>query len=98
MLKPKPYLRSVHLIQEVDSTEYPFSIPAVAQINDLQFHEDVTFFVGENGSGKSTILEALALGMGFGAQGGTKNLRIDDAGGVSGLHEYLKLKKSDVLP
>lgn len=98
MLKPKPYLRSVHLTQEVDNTAYPFSIPAVAQLNDLQFHEDVTFFVGENGSGKSTILEALALGMGFGAQGGTKNLRIDDAGGVSGLHEYLKLKKSYQAP
>jgi predicted ATPase len=77
-----------------DEEAYPFAIPAVGQLDDLHFHEDVTFFVGENGSGKSTVLEAIAQVMGFSAQGGTKNVRIDDAGGSSGLHQFLKAKKS----
>ncbi len=94
MLKPKPFIRSIHLKEGFNKESYPFTIPAVAHLDNLQFHEDVTFFVGENGSGKSTVLEAIAMVMGFGAQGGTKNVRIDDAGGSSGLHEYLKAKKS----
>ena len=73
---------------------YPFIIPAVLHSDDLQFHEDVTFFIGENGSGKSTVLEAIAMIMGFSAQGGTKNVRMDDAGGCSGLHNFLTAKKS----
>ncbi|MBS2008775.1 MAG: AAA family ATPase [Cyanobacteria bacterium SZAS TMP-1] len=94
MLKAKPYLRSIHLKDGYDCESYPFSIPAVANLDNLTFHEDVTFFVGENGSGKSTVLEAIALVMGFSAQGGTKNLDLSDAGGLSGLHEYIKAKKS----
>jgi predicted ATPase len=39
---------------------YPFSIPAVAQLETSHFHPGVNFFVGENGSGKSTLVEAIA--------------------------------------
>ncbi len=94
MMKSKPFLRSVLLKDGFDTRSYPFTIPAVANLNNLEFHNDVTFFVGENGSGKSTVLEAIAQTMGFSAQGGTKNVRINDAGGSSGLHEYLKATKS----
>jgi predicted ATPase len=98
MLKAKPFLRSIHLTDGFDKESYPFTIPAVAHLDNMHFHEDVTFFVGENGSGKSTVLEAIALVMGFGAQGGTKSVRMDDAGGASGLHRYLKAKKSHDHP
>jgi predicted ATPase len=33
----------------------------------------VTFLVGENGSGKSSLLEAIAWAVGFGAEGGSRN-------------------------
>lgn len=61
---------------EIDESVYPFNIPAVAEIGLIDFHPNVTFFVGENGSGKSTVLEALAVAMGFGAEGGTKSVRL----------------------
>jgi len=96
--KEKPYLRSILLQDGFDSETYPFSIPAISQLNELEFHEDVTFFVGENGSGKSTVLEAIALLMGFSAQGGTKNFCIDDASGLSQLQNFLKAKKSYAHP
>ena len=40
---------------------YPFSLPIFNQTNQMLFEFPVTFFVGENGTGKSTLLEALAL-------------------------------------
>jgi predicted ATPase len=46
--------------------QFPFTVPALAALaaTDLCFATAVTFFVGENGSGKSTVLEALALAIG----------------------------------
>lgn len=98
MRKPKPFLRSIELKPGFDADSYPFSIPAIGALDEFEFHEDITFFVGENGSGKSTMLEGIALAMGFGAQGGTKNVLLEDAGGNSGLHEYIKAIKSFAHP
>ena len=42
---------------------WPYTIPAVEQIvreGGLDIGEGVTFLVGENGSGKSTVVEAFA--------------------------------------
>lgn len=40
---------------------YPFNIPLIKQFKEFSFYKEVTIIVGENGSGKSTILEALAV-------------------------------------
>ena len=40
---------------------YPFSLPIFNRTKQLTFESPVTFFVGENGTGKSTLLEAIAL-------------------------------------
>jgi len=40
---------------------YPFSLPLFNQTRQIRFEFPVTFFVGENGTGKSTLLEAVAL-------------------------------------
>jgi predicted ATPase len=42
-------------------------------VEHLTFHKPITFFVGENGSGKSTMLEAIAVAYGFNPEGGTRN-------------------------
>ncbi|MGE0158054.1 MAG: AAA family ATPase [Gemmatimonadales bacterium] len=42
-------------------TEFPFSVPAIATLERLDFRAPVTLFVGENGTGKSTLLEAVAI-------------------------------------
>ena len=54
--------------------DYPFSLPIIKQLPEITFPTQVTFFVGENGTGKSTILEAIALKAGFGPEGGSKNI------------------------
>ncbi|PRC93261.1 AAA family ATPase [Solimicrobium silvestre] len=96
-LSARPYLQEISIRPDadIDLNSYPFSIPAVQELNFLKFHPDVTFFVGENGSGKSTILEAIALAMGFGPEGGSKNVQLlYTTDSVSPLHASLKLRKS----
>ena len=54
---PKPYIPSFYLNrQSVPSfDQYPFSLAAVRTLEELQLHPAVTFFIGENGSGKTTV-------------------------------------------
>ncbi|MCV6626402.1 MAG: AAA family ATPase [Cellvibrionaceae bacterium] len=71
---------------------YPFSIGAIAKLQQLEFHPQLTFFVGENGSGKSTLIEAIALALGFAPDS-------NDAGqNLSQLHAQLKLHKANRNP
>ena len=60
------HLQSVTLLPEKYPTgeHYPFNLPLFRQTRRLGFDTAVTLFVGENGTGKSTLLEALALGSG----------------------------------
>jgi predicted ATPase len=94
-LTAKPYLReiSIHPDAEFDDSEYPFSIPAVRCMDVLSLHADVTFFVGENGAGKSTILEAIAVNMGLPGEGGHRDISREEQD-VSSLQDCLKLVKS----
>lgn len=92
-LAEKPYLRRVEFRDSaaIDPDAYPFTIAAARHIDQLVFHPDVTFFVGENGSGKSSVLEALAMALGYSQEGGTRNVRLETADTVSSLHRSLKL-------
>ena len=98
-LSAKPYLRSVEMQAGavLDYEAYPFSIPAVRELGKLEPHPDVTFFVGENGAGKSTVLEAIAVGLGMPAEGGTRNVHREQQE-VSPLHCHLKLVKGYKQP
>src|ERR1044072_1253337 len=49
---------------------FPFNIPVVKTIDKIVFHSPLTFLVGENGTGKSTLLEGIAAGVGSIAIGG----------------------------
>ena len=52
---------------------FPFTVPWLLPTLDLELSAPVTFLVGENGTGKSTLLEAIAWSVGFGAQGGNRD-------------------------
>lgn len=45
---------------EDEADKFPWTLPIVKQLEELRFEKNISFFVGENGSGKSTILEAIA--------------------------------------
>jgi predicted ATPase len=50
-LSPRPYLQRVSFKPDakLNFEAYPLNIPAVREIESIEFHSDVTFFVGENG-------------------------------------------------
>nr|WP_207711795.1 AAA family ATPase [Sulfobacillus harzensis] len=56
---------------------YPFQLPALHGFASLPLTSPVTFFIGDNGSGKSTFLEALADAAGLQVEGGSPNMIVD---------------------
>jgi predicted ATPase len=57
----------------LDAEQWPRTVPAVEQVlrEGLEPAKGVTFLVGENGSGKSTIVEAVATAFGLSPEGGS---------------------------
>ncbi|MCC5848806.1 MAG: AAA family ATPase [Verrucomicrobia bacterium] len=74
-------------------SEYPFSLPVVRNLKSITFHPKVTFLVGENGTGKSTLLEALAVASGFNPEGGTRNFSFATRQSHSQLHKALLISR-----
>ena len=69
------YIKEIRL-SDLPHGEYPFNIPAVRHLKKaggLSLNKPVTFLVGENGTGKSTLIEAIAVAMGFNAEGGSRD-------------------------
>jgi predicted ATPase len=95
MLNSTLYLNGVALDRgKVPSfDEYPFSLPVIRSLREIQLRAPVTFLVGENGSGKSTLLEAIASSWGFNPEGGSRNMMFATRPSESGLHEYLRLQR-----
>nr|WP_106783278.1 AAA family ATPase [Lysinibacillus timonensis] len=87
------FLKKIELLrEEIESfSKYPFSIPAIKHLHQIEFHQNVTFFVGENGTGKSTLLEAIADKCGFNTAGGGKNNFYQVHASESALSENLRL-------
>jgi len=77
-LPPLTHIRT-KLDSNTDFSKHPFSLNIIKNLDQIEFPTQVTFLVGENGSGKSTILEAIAHQAGFGAEGGSKNIQFKTA-------------------
>jgi len=80
----------------VDPDAWPYDLPAVRQLlrDGLELPAGVTFLVGENGAGKSTITEAVASAAGLNVEGGTRNARHTTRRTESPLHDALELVRS----
>lgn len=79
---------------------WPLSIPAVAQVmsQGIEFGGGVTFLVGENGSGKSTVLEGIALAYGFSPEGGSNQAMHSTRRSESPLSEWLLVQRGIGAP
>lgn len=86
------FLRKVE-IKENNINVYPFNIPVIKNLKELEFNKPLTFIIGENGSGKSTLIEAIAVSLGFNAEGGGKNFYFKTKETHSDLHKYIKIIK-----
>ncbi len=77
----------------LDPDSYLHGIEAVRCLKTLEFHKNITFFAGENGTGKSTLLEAIAVAYGFNPEGGTLNYNFSTYRDVSELSSFIKLSR-----
>ncbi|MFC4023664.1 AAA family ATPase [Oceanobacillus longus] len=89
------YLKS-EMIESYDS--FPFNLPVVKRMEELVFHPNVTYIVGENGMGKSTLLEGIAIELGFNPEGGTKNFNFSSFDSHANLDRYLRIVKGAFRP
>lgn len=81
-----PNLRKITLLRDKveDWTVYPFNVPVIRNMTEINISRKICFFVGENGTGKSTLLEAIAEQFGFSKEGGSKNTFLKSS--ASGAH------------
>lgn len=82
----------------IDYSVFPFSLPVIRHLERLQLNRKVTFLVGENGTGKSTLLEAIAVNFGFNPEGGSRNFNFSTKSTHSDLHNYITLVKGARRP
>lgn len=84
-----------------DQTDYPFDVFAIKEIlrkGSLTFDRPVTFLSGDNGTGKSTILEAIAVAYGINPEGGSQNFNFHTVDSHSELHEFVRLIRKGTIP
>jgi predicted ATPase len=93
--------RSIRRIQPYDGDEvnlsaWPATVPAVAQIlrEGLELAAGVTVLIGENGSGKSTVIEVVAEACGLNPQGGSTGSQFRTRPTEPGVGDLLRLERS----
>jgi predicted ATPase len=68
---PGPYLLGLERDRDVAwGKDFPYDVPAVAAVEAMKLDAPVTLLAGDNGTGKSTLIEAFAEAIGFAPEGG----------------------------
>lgn len=95
------YVESVRLSSAPKADSYVAALPVVRNLQrmgTLHFTSNVVFLVGENGTGKSTLLEAIAVALGFNPEGGTRNFNFATRETHSPLYESLTVSRTAHRP
>jgi predicted ATPase len=93
------FIRSVKLHRDKQGLEsYVAHLSILKDLDSVEIEKPVTFFVGENGTGKSTLLEAIAVAYGFNPEGGSKNFNFSSQATHSNLNEYITVVKGSRRP
>ena len=90
------YISEISFENNLDKNSYLNSLPIIKFLSKekrLTFSSNVTFFVGENGTGKSTLLEAIAVAYGFNPEGGTKNFTFSTNATHSELYNHIQIAR-----
>jgi len=90
------FVTGLKLEKAIPADNYLNDLPVVKNLLEmglLPIDKRVTFFVGENGVGKSTLVEAIAVSMGFNPEGGTANFNFSTKDSHSELFRYLTVCK-----
>ncbi|MEZ5097061.1 MAG: AAA family ATPase [Nocardioides sp.] len=95
-LSDRRSVRRVVANQYAERGRWPAEIPAVRQLLDegLELPAGVTLLIGENGTGKSTIVEAVAMAFGLSPEGGSVHARHSTHETESDLWRWIHLERS----
>lgn len=79
-----------------DRARWPYALPVVAGLvgHGIEFPTPVTLLAGDNGTGKSTLVEAVAVAAGFNPEGGSASFRFATRATESPLGEHLVLQRT----
>lgn len=94
------YLSQIRLKRDLIAAfnQYPFDLAVIQHLHTLNFHPKVTYIVGENGMGKSTLMESIAVSWGFNPEGGTMNFSFSTRATHSDLFQYIQLVRGSRRP
>jgi len=90
------YISDILFDNKLNRNSYLYNLPVIKYLREkerLSFSSDITFFVGENGTGKSTLLEAIAVAYGFNAEGGSRNFTFSTNETHSELYNHIEIAK-----
>ena len=90
------YINKVSLTKEIPRGNYLKNLSVVKSLkgmDGIRFTKPVTFLVGENGVGKSTLIEGIAVACGFNPEGGTVNFNFSTKASHSDLYNYLTISR-----
>jgi predicted ATPase len=97
---PEPFIRSLSIDRAAiaDPAAYPFSIPALAGLGELELDPHVTFLAGANAAGKSTLIEAIAVAADLNPEGGSRNFSFQTRASHSPLGDVTRLVRGARRP
>lgn len=96
MFENELFIKSLEISGNIPKSSYINNLSVVKSLirtGGLRFNKPVSFFVGENGTGKSTLVEAIAVKSGFNPEGGSINFNFSTRESHSSLYKYLKVAK-----
>lgn len=95
----KLYLKSIDINKtQIPTNDYICNLPIIKNFQKINLKNPVTIFVGENGMGKSTLIEAIAVKWGFNPEGGGINFNFQTKRTHSELNKYITLIKTPYHP
>lgn len=95
-MKSNLYVSNISITKEIPDNNYLSKLPIVKNLQAMEgirLKKNVTFLVGENGVGKSTLIEGIAVAMGFNPEGGTVNFNFETRSSHSDLHKFLTVSR-----
>lgn len=79
--------------KNINNDIYPFNIKCLKNFEELNIDSPVTLLYGENGVGKSTLIEAIAISLGLNPEGGSNNMQFSNYDDYSDLYKHMIISK-----